>query len=64
MPGLTGSITSLVVSTVAYFIAAFFIRRRLEDWGIPAGMTRSLSVFVLALAVSYGVGYAVDLVIP
>ena len=64
MPGLTGSISSLVISTVAYFISAFFIRRRLEEVGIPAGMTRSLSVFVLALAVSYGVGYVVDLAIP
>ena len=64
VPGLTGSIASLIISTVAYFIAAFFIRRQLEEMGIPAGMTRSLSVFVLALGVSYGVGYVVDLAIP
>ncbi len=60
MPGMTG----IIVSTVAYFVAAYFIKRQLVDMGIPAGATRSLSLFVLALAVSCGVGYAVDLMFP
>jgi hypothetical protein len=55
------SIASIVVSTVAYFIASFFIKRYLEDMGIPKGMTRGLVVFVLALTVSYGVAFVVDL---
>jgi hypothetical protein len=53
MPGL-------VLSAVAYFVASFYIRRYLEDMGIPKGMTRGLVVFVLALALAYGVGFIVD----
>ena len=51
---------SLVLSTVAYFVASFFLRRYLEDMGIPRSMTRGLVVFVLALAVAYGVAFLVD----
>jgi hypothetical protein len=56
------SLASIVVSTVAYFVASFFIKRYLEDMGIPKGMTRGLVVFTLALAVSYGVAFLVDLI--
>ena len=56
-------IPGLVASTVAYFVAAHFIKRWLEDNDIPAGMTRSVLVFCLALAVAYGVGWAVDHVV-
>jgi len=52
---------SLVLSTVAYFAASFFIKRHLEGMGIPKSMTRGLVVFVLALAVAYGVAFLVDL---
>jgi hypothetical protein len=52
----------LVVATVAYFVAAYFIKRQLEEMGIPKGFTRGLSVFVLALAVAYGVAWLVDLI--
>ncbi len=52
---------SLVVSTIAYFIAAFFIKRWLDDMDIPKTMTRSLMIFVGAAAVAYGVAYVVDL---
>ena len=55
--------TSLVVSTIAYFIAAFFIKRWLDDMDIPKSMTRSLVIFVGAAVVSYGVAFVVDLVI-
>ena len=55
------SIPNIIFSTVAYFVAAFFIRRHLEGMGIPKTMTRGLVVFVLALAVSYGVSELVDL---
>jgi len=54
--------TSLIVSTIAYFIAAWFIKRRLDDMGIPKTMTRGLVIFVGAAAVSYGVAYIVDLI--
>jgi len=52
---------SLVLSTVAYFVAAFFIKRHLDGMGIPKTMTRGLVVFVLAAAVAYGVAFLIDL---
>ena len=45
-----------------YFVAAYIIKRQLEEMGIPKGMTRGTVVFVLAAAVSYGAAYLVDLV--
>jgi len=54
------SLASLVWSTVAFFLASFFLSRYLQQMGIPKGMTRSLVVFSLALAVSYGVAALID----
>jgi VIT1/CCC1 family predicted Fe2+/Mn2+ transporter len=56
-------LVSLVVSTIAFFVASFYIKRYLEKMEIPKGLVRNISVFVLALAVSYAVGFAVDLVV-
>ena len=56
-------LASLVLSTIAFFLASYFIKRYLERMEIPKGTARSLSVFVLALAISYAVGFAVDLVV-
>ena len=55
----------MALSTVALFIAAFFIKRWLDDMDIPKSMTRSIVarsivVFVAAAAVSYGVAFRVD----
>ena len=55
--------TSLVISTIVYFVAAFFIKRWLDGMDIPKSMTRSLVIFVGAAVVSYGVAFLVDLVI-
>jgi VIT1/CCC1 family predicted Fe2+/Mn2+ transporter len=52
---------SIVVSTIAYFVAAFFIKQWLDGMDFPKGMTRSLVIFVGAAVVSYGVAFAVDL---
>ncbi len=57
------SILSLVFSTVAFFVARFYVNRYLEDSGIPKGMSRSLVVFTVAIAASYCVGFAVDWVV-
>lgn len=54
---------SIAISTAAYFIAAFFIKRKLEQMGIPKGMTRGTVVFVLAAAVAYAAAYLVNLVV-
>ena len=53
----------LVVSTIAFFVAAYFIKRHLEEMGIPKGMTRGIAVFVLALVVAYGAAWIVDLLV-
>ncbi len=55
--------TSFIISVVAYLIAAFYIKRWLDEIGIPKTMVRGLVIFVLAAVVSYGVAYVVDLVI-
>ena len=51
---------SLVVSTIVFFVASYFIKRYLDRIDIPKSMTRSIVIFSLALAVSYGVAVAVD----
>jgi len=51
---------SLVISTIVYFVATFFIRRHLDEMGIPKGMTRSLVIFVGALAIAYAAAAVVD----
>lgn len=51
---------SLVMSTVVLFVAAYFIKRYLEDRGIPKSMARGLVVFCLAILISYGVAWIVD----
>ena len=54
------SMWNLIISTIVFFIAAWYIHRYLEENGIPNGMTRSLLVFVLASIVSWGAGEVVD----
>ena len=51
---------SLVVSTIVYFVASFFIGRHLNDMGIPKGFTRSVGIFCLAVLVAYAAGAGVD----
>jgi hypothetical protein len=53
---------SFFISTFAFFVSAYLIKRKLESWDIPGGMTRGTVVFVLALFVAYAVGYVVDLI--
>jgi hypothetical protein len=52
---------SLILSTIAFFVASYFIRRYLDEMDIPRTMTRGFVIFVLALAVSYGVAVLVGL---
>lgn len=51
---------NLIVSTVVFFVAAWFLNRYLDEQGIPKGMTRGLTVLVLASLMSWGAGWAVD----
>ena len=54
------SMWNLIISTIVFFIAAWYVRRYLEEQGIPKGLTRGTLVFVLASMVSWGAGELVD----
>lgn len=54
------SMWNLIVSTIIFFIVAWYIRRYLNEQGVPKGMTRGMLVFVVASLVSWGAGDAVD----
>ena len=51
---------NLVISTLVFVVAAWYFHRYLDEQGVPKGMTRALSVFVLASIVSWVAGEAVD----
>jgi hypothetical protein len=51
---------SIFLSTIAFFVSTFFLRRYLEDMGIPKGMTRGALIFSIALLISYLVAAGVD----
>ena len=57
------NLPSLILSTLAYFVASYFIKRYLIELDIPAGLTRSSIIFCLALMIAYGVGAVVDWVV-
>jgi hypothetical protein len=50
----------LILSTIAFVVASYFIKRYLEEMGIPRGFTRGTVIFVLAAAIAYAVAYVVD----
>lgn len=51
---------SIVLSTVAFFVSSYFLRRYLDSLDVPKGLTRGALIFSLALAVSYVVAVAAD----
>lgn len=56
----TGMVLSLVASTIAFFVASYYGKRWADENDLPKGMTRSVGIFVLSLAVAYGVAWLVD----
>jgi len=54
---------SLVISTIVFFVASFFLKRKLEEMGIPKGTTRGVVMFTLAIAAAYVAGAAVDWIV-
>lgn len=54
------SIWNLIISTVVFIGAVWYIRRYMDAQGIPKGITRSILVFAVAYAVSWGAGEIVD----
>lgn len=51
---------AIILSTIAFFVASYFIKRYMDREDIPKGLTRSTMIFTLALAISYGVAVAID----
>jgi hypothetical protein len=45
----------LILSTIAFFVATFLLKRYFDEQGIDSGMTRGVLIFVLATTVSLGV---------
>jgi hypothetical protein len=56
-------VLSIVISTIAFFVGSYYIKRWADDNDIPKGMTRSIGIFVLAIALAYGVAWVVDKVV-
>ncbi len=53
-------ILDLVVSTIVFFAATWFLRRRFDEMDLPKGMTRSTAIFAVALIASYAATALVD----
>ncbi|MBL0061575.1 MAG: hypothetical protein IPP40_08875 [bacterium] len=51
---------SFIISTVVFFVAAYFLHRYLDEWGLDKGRTRTLLVMVIASVISYGSMYLVE----
>jgi len=54
------SVWNIVISSIVFFVVAWYVRRELSDKGMPAGFTRGLLVFILAYMASIGSGLVVD----
>lgn len=50
----------IVLSTVAFFVASFFLKRWADANDFPKGMTLNISIFVAAIAIAYGVAWIVN----
>jgi predicted membrane-bound spermidine synthase len=51
---------NIIISTIVFVIAAWYLRRLLDEHGMHKGFTRGLLVFVLAYVVSWASGELVD----
>jgi hypothetical protein len=51
---------NLIISTIVFFVAAWFANLYLDELEITKGMTRGVLVFVLASLVSWGAVEMVD----
>jgi hypothetical protein len=56
----TGMVLSLVTSTIAFFVASYYGKRWADANDLPKGMTRNIGIFILSLAVAYGVAWLVE----
>ena len=54
---------SLVISTIVYFVASFFVSRWLNEMGIPKTMTRGVMVFACSILLAYVAGALIDWIV-
>jgi hypothetical protein len=54
------SMWNLIISTLVFFVAAWYFNRIMDEQSLPGGMTRSVLVFVLASTLSWGAGELFD----
>ena len=54
---------SILISTIAFFVAGYMFKRYLDNADIPKGPTRSILIFVVAAGISYGVAFVVDKIV-
>jgi hypothetical protein len=56
-------VLSIVISTLAFFIATILLKRWAAANDFPKGMTLNVTIFVAAIGVAYGVAWLVDQVV-
>jgi hypothetical protein len=56
-------VPGIVVSTIAFLVAGFYLRRWAEANDMPRGMTLNVCIFIAAIAIAYGVGWGVDKIV-
>ena len=54
------SMWNIIISTIVFVIAAWYLHRLLDEHGMPKGVARGLLVFMLAYVVSWASGELVD----
>jgi hypothetical protein len=54
------SMWNLIISTIVFFVSAWYARHYMDEQEIPKGMTRGIVIFALASFVSLGAGKMVD----
>ena len=52
---------SFVLSTIAFFVAAYFLNRYLDGQGMDHSTSRKILVGTLATIISIGSGWAIDM---
>lgn len=54
---------SIVISTLAFFVAGYFLKRWARDNDFPKGMTLNVTLFVAAIGIAYGAAWLVDKIV-
>jgi len=52
---------SIIISTLIFFPASYFLHKYLDNWGLDSGRSRTLLVMLLASIIGYAAAFLVDL---